>query len=82
VRPEDLRAHIAGGSGANEVTARVEGLEFLGAFYRATLTVEGMSDQLVRADFAPNVVQDLGIRENEDIAIVFPDDRMRVFEES
>jgi iron(III) transport system ATP-binding protein len=79
VRPEDLRAHGAGDATANAAAAHVEHLEFLGAFYRATLTVEGMSDQLVRADFAPNVVQDLVIREKSDLTVVFPEDRIRVF---
>ncbi len=81
VRPEDLTVHGADDQTPNAAPAQVEDLEFLGAFYRATLAVEGMSDQLVRADFAPNVVRDLAIREGTDLTVVFPDDRMRVFQE-
>jgi iron(III) transport system ATP-binding protein len=80
VRPEDLKVRGTADGTSNAVGAHVEDLEFLGAFYRATLTVDGMRDQPVRADFAPNVVQDFALREGAKVTVVFPDDRMRVFE--
>jgi iron(III) transport system ATP-binding protein len=79
VRPEDLAVREAGLDARNSAVARVDDLEFLGAFYRATLAVEGMDDQRLTADFAPNIVRDLDIRVGADLAVVFPDDRMRVF---
>ena len=57
----------------------VDDLEFLGAFYRATLSVEETDDLSVTADFAPGLVRDRDIREGADLLVVFPDDRIRVF---
>jgi iron(III) transport system ATP-binding protein len=79
VRPEDLTVRDAGREAPNAMRANVDDLEFLGAFYRATLAVEGMGEERLTADFAPNLVQSLGIRQGADLTVVFPDDRIRVF---
>jgi iron(III) transport system ATP-binding protein len=79
VRPEDFAVRHAGGDVQNASNAHVNELEFLGAFYRVTLAVEGMDDRAVTADFPPNVVQEFGIREGAKLTIAFPDDRMCVF---
>ena len=80
VRPEDLTVQgAAGGDASNATPARVEDLEFLGSFYRATLAVEGIGGQRLIADFAPNLVRSLDIREGSDLTVVFPDDLIRVF---
>ncbi len=79
VRPEDLAVRHAGGDTQNAASAHVNDLEFLGAFYRATLAVDGMDEQAVTADFAPNVVQEFGVREGAKLTIVFPGNRMCVF---
>ncbi|MFQ5775124.1 MAG: putative 2-aminoethylphosphonate ABC transporter ATP-binding protein [Kiloniellaceae bacterium] len=80
VRPEDLAVRALGRDAPNAVLAHVEGLEFLGAFYRATLAIDGMGEQLVTADFSPNLAGELAIRQGADVTVVFPGDRMRVFE--
>ncbi len=79
VRPEDLSVQREGRDNPNAMPARVDDLEFLGAFYRATLAVEGMGEERLTADFAPNLVQSLDIREGVDLTVVFPDDRISVF---
>jgi iron(III) transport system ATP-binding protein len=79
IRPEDFAVQDAGCDVANVARVRVDDLEFLGAFYRATLAVEETDDLSVTADFAPGLVRDRGIREGADLMVVFPDDRIRVF---
>ena len=79
VRPEDLTVQGDGGDAPNTAQARVDYLEFLGAFYRATLSVEGMGDQRLTADLTPSLVSGLNIRAGTDLTVVFPDDRIRVF---
>jgi iron(III) transport system ATP-binding protein len=79
IRPEDLAAQDAGRATENVAKARVEELEFLGAFYRITLVVEAMDGLSVTADFPPSLVRDRAIREGAELMIVFPEDRIRVF---
>ncbi len=79
VRPEDLTVRDVGRDARNAAAAHVEELEFLGAFYRATLTIDGVDDQPVTADFPPTLVGDLGICRGKNLTVVFPDDRIRVF---
>jgi iron(III) transport system ATP-binding protein len=79
VRPEELTPLRDSAGGGNNISARVTDLEFLGAFYRATLAVDGIEDHRVTADFRPNVVQDLDIREGAAISLSIPGDRMRIF---
>jgi len=79
VRPEDLTPHADEPRDGTSVSARVSDLEFLGAFYRATLSVKGMENQRIVADIRPNVVQDQDIGEGADLTLAFPADRMRIF---
>ena len=79
IRPEDLAVRNSGGDAPNSAVARVNTLEFLGAFYRATLDVDGVDDQPLLADLPPQLIGELGIREGLDLTIVFPEDRIRVF---
>ncbi len=79
IRPEDLTVQGDGGAAPNRARAQVDYLEFLGAFYRATLSVEGMADQRLTADLTPGLVGGLNIRAGTDLTVVFPDDRIRVF---
>jgi len=81
VRPEDLTVQNGNPASPNAVPANVDDLEFLGAFYRATLAVEGMGEERLTADVPPNLVRSLDIRAGANLAVVFPDDRIRVFAE-
>ena len=82
VRPEDLTVLAAGSDARNAVSAHVDEIEFLGAFYRATLAVDGMDDLPVTADLSSILVRSLGIDEGADLTVVFPDDSMHVFAKS
>ena len=79
VRPEDLALGDADAEAQNAASARVDDLEFLGAFYRATLAVDGMEGPPVTADFLPRLVRELDIREGATLTVVFPGDRITVF---
>ena len=79
VRPEDLTPRPDGPRDGNSVGAKVDEMEFLGAFYRATLSVDGIEDRPVTADIRPNVVQEQAIREGGHLSLDFPPDRMRIF---
>ncbi len=79
VRPEDLTVQTPGAAAPNGLPANVDELEFLGAFYRATLAVEGMGEERLTADLAPKLVHSLDIQAGAHLTVVFPDDRIRVF---
>ena len=79
IRPEDLAVCDAGHEARNAASARVDDIEFLGAFYRVTLIVDGLGERPVTADFPPNIVRDRDIRKGADLTLVFPDDRICVF---
>ncbi len=79
VRPEDLAVGQAGAGTMNALEARVVEIEFLGPFCRASLTVDGMDDVRVTADFSAGVVRELEIHEGMDIALVVPEDCIHVF---
>jgi len=81
VRPEDLTVRNGELDTHNTAPARVEVLEFLGAFYRATLAVEGMDEHSLTADLSPNLMQQLDLRVGGKLNVVFPEDRIRVFGE-
>ncbi len=81
VRPEDLAVRDIGHGARNAAPARVDDMEFLGAFYRATLVVDGLDGLKLIADLPPNVVRSGDIHEGSDLSLVFPDDRICVFGE-
>jgi iron(III) transport system ATP-binding protein len=79
IRPEDFAVAGNGDVSGNAAQARVDELEFLGAFYRVTLAVKEAGDLSITADFAPGLVRDRDIREGADLVVMVPDDRIRVF---
>ncbi len=78
-RPEDIALSQPGADTTNTLKSRIEDLEFLGSFYRASLTIDGFDDVLLTADLSANVVRDHNIREGMDIAISVPEDCIRVY---
>jgi hypothetical protein len=78
IRPEDLQLGEPERKTANMARARIEHLEFLGAYYRATLTIEGIAER-VPADFSPTLLRDQAIRDGGEVFVSFPEDRMQVF---
>jgi len=80
IRPEDIVVRSAGDQAPNLVSARVSGLEFRGPHYRLTLQLAGGGDgQTLQADVPTEALRRLAIREDMDMAIQLPPDRIRVY---
>ncbi len=79
LRPEDIVARGVEPGAPNAFEATVTDLEFLGSFYRASLTPKGAENTVFQADFSVNLVRDLSIEEGKTLTVAFPEDRIRVF---
>ena len=80
IRPEDVVVRNVQPAMPNCLRVRVADIEFLGAFCRVDLAVEGDSGKpALVADFSINVVRDLSITEGMDLLIALPPERIRVF---
>ena len=79
LRPEDIVTRGVESGAPNAFEATVADLEFLGSFYRASLTAKGMENTRFQADFSVNLVRDLGIEAGKSLTVAFPADRIRVF---
>ena len=79
IRPEDVTTRTIDASSANMVQAIVDDLEFMGSFYRASLTTTDDDKIEFRADFSINLVRDIDVSEGSTIAVSFPEGRLRVF---
>ncbi|MFB3134832.1 MAG: putative 2-aminoethylphosphonate ABC transporter ATP-binding protein [Rhodospirillales bacterium] len=82
LRPEDIVTRGVEPGAPNAFEATVADLEFLGSFYRASLTAKGAEDTRFQADFSVNLVRDLDIEVGKTLTIAFPEDRIRVFADS
>ncbi len=78
IRPEDVVVRNVAAGAANTFTVRVAEIEFLGAFCRVGLSIDGDGPVLV-ADFSINTVRDLSITEGMALPIGLPPERIRVF---
>jgi iron(III) transport system ATP-binding protein len=78
VRPEDIAVRGVSAGMPNTLAVRVADVEFLGAFCRAKLAVEGDEAPIV-ADFSINVMRDLAIDVGKDMLIALPPQWLRVF---
>jgi iron(III) transport system ATP-binding protein len=89
IRPEDIIPH---GDGArspgaqdtitdpgNTLDMQIEDMEFLGSFWRVSLSHPGLGDNSLRADMSINAVRRLGSETGSSIRIELPADRLRVF---
>jgi iron(III) transport system ATP-binding protein len=81
IRPEDVLVGGAGETAPNALSARVGGLEFRGPRYRATFRLPlGDTDvSTIQADIPIELIRRLGIREDVDVSIRLPPDRIRVY---
>jgi iron(III) transport system ATP-binding protein len=76
-RPEDVR--VVQAASPNSFEASVRGLDFLGSFGRATLSVKSQPGTVFSADFSANVLRDLALTEGVDLTVALPPDALRVF---
>jgi iron(III) transport system ATP-binding protein len=76
IRPEDVRVRDLPSNAPNRITVEVGGLDFVGAFCRATLQAGEIA---LVADFSSNLMRDLGVQCGRTLDVALPPDRIRVF---
>jgi iron(III) transport system ATP-binding protein len=81
IRPESIRVRGVTSQDPNSLIAKIEEMEFLGSFCRATL-VASENNVKVIADFSANVVRDLNLHEGMNMIVQLPPDKLRVFADS
>ncbi len=79
IRPEDIQVRAIRSDQANRLSARIERVEFLGAFCRAELKPDLGTDLALNADFSINAMRDLALDAGKVIEIALPTDRLRLF---
>jgi iron(III) transport system ATP-binding protein len=77
-RPEDVVVRGVNGATPNSASATVEKIEFLGAFSRVTLRLDGIEQPLI-ADLSVNDMAELGPKPGGTLRIAVPPERLRVF---
>jgi iron(III) transport system ATP-binding protein len=82
LRPEEVRIRGLEPGAPNTLAATVTVLDFLGAFWRATLRLEQDQRVLLRSDFSINAMRDLDIRVGQHLRIALPAEALRVFDEA
>lgn len=78
LRPEEVRVRGVSATDANALSVEVDDLEFMGAFCRARLRLEGSASPLL-ADFSANLMRDLGIERGQRILVALPSEALRIF---
>jgi len=79
VRPENIIVVEDKTNHKNVVPVIVKNMEFLGAFYRATLTSSKMDDVEFGADFSINMIRRTSIKEGDKVNVLMPSDRILVY---
>ena len=78
-RPEDVRVRGVNGATPNSAAATVEKVEFLGAYSRLTVRVDGIGQPLF-ADLSVNDLEDFRVKPGDALRVAVPAERIRVFE--
>ena len=79
IRPEDVKVRDLPADIINRVPIEVAGLDFVGAFCRASLKVRADPKVALTADFSSNLIRDLGVQTGSHLDVALPPDRLRVF---
>jgi len=81
IRPEDIvpQTDQTKTNGANIIDVTISEMEFLGAFWRATLSDEKLQGRRLLADFSINAVSRMGLKIGGQIKVAFPQDAMRFY---
>jgi len=81
IRPEDVLVQHPGKGDRNTLCVRVGGLEFRGPHYRVTfhLPLGDAGPSKLEADFPTEMIRRLGIRQDMELTIQLPADRIRVY---
>ncbi len=81
IRPEDVRVSHIDPSAPNLVRGRVRETEFLGSFYRVTLTLDGVETARLIAEVSTNEIRDQSICPGMTLPVSLPPDLLRVYPE-
>jgi iron(III) transport system ATP-binding protein len=76
IRPEDI---VVREQGDNLIDAKIDEVEFLGAFVRARLSCAEMGDSSMLADFSANLVREEQIAEGMTISVDMPRESIRIY---
>jgi iron(III) transport system ATP-binding protein len=88
IRPEDIVPHGSGassqglteaGSAENIFEALVEEMEFLGSFWRVSLSNKALGDASLVADMSINAVRHMDVTIGKSLTVEFQADRLWVF---
>ena len=81
IRPEDIIPHEIDqtNSGGNIIKVTIEDMEFLGSFWRASLSNEILGESMLKADFSINAIRRLNIEIGGSISVELPANRVWVF---
>ncbi len=79
IRPEEITVGPAALEGDNRLTARISSVQFLGAFTRLGLTVNGEVLTPLECDVAATAFAALGVGEGADLPIALAPDALRAF---
>lgn len=80
IRPEDLNAQDVEDASSNVVELTVRDLEFLGSFYRARLSGDGITGEGVDADFSMNLIRRKNVTVGDRLPVCFPSDHLIVYD--
>ena len=75
-----MRIRGLGPAAPNTLPVKVVLLDFLGAFWRATLCSQQDPKLVLRSDFSINAMRDLDIRLGQTLTVALPPETLRVFD--
>lgn len=79
LRPEEVQVRNLTSATPNRIEARVQSLEFLGSFCRATLIATELPGLQLRADFSSNAMRDVAIAKDQTLTVALPPQAIRPF---
>ena len=81
IRPEDVVPQSKTGKSGNRnvISVSITEMEFLGSFWRATLTDEKLQDRKIIADFSINAVSRMGLNKDATIRVELPQNALRFY---
>ena len=79
IRPEEIAVGPGARGGENAVAARVEAVQFLGAFTRLTLSLPGLGEARLTCDVAATAFAELGTGEGCEVPVRLGRAALRVF---
>ncbi len=78
IRPEDVLP-VEDGAVENILEARIDAMEFLGSFFRATLSADALGQQALVADFSINAMRRMGLEEGGTVRVQLPPERLKTY---